>query len=135
MTALDVSRIVISYFTKRNRPITNLKLQKILYYIQKDFLQNLGYPAFEEEIQAWRHGPVVPSIYDEYKRFVAMPIIQSSINTDDVNPEELNHISQVCNRYLNVLPWDMVQKTHSEKAWRSNYVEGENNPIPIESIQ
>jgi uncharacterized phage-associated protein len=42
-------------------PISNLQLQKILYYIQKTFLEN-GMVAFDDEIEAWKFGPVVPAV-------------------------------------------------------------------------
>ena len=47
--------------------MTNMKLQKMLYYQQGFHLAYFGEPLFDEEIEAWMYGPVVPSVYDEYK--------------------------------------------------------------------
>lgn len=61
-TALDVA----DWFLRNPCPgeaITHLKLQKLIYYAQAWSLALLDRPIFSEEIQAWAHGPVIPSIY------------------------------------------------------------------------
>lgn len=47
--------------------ITNLKLNKLLYFAQGAYLARTGKPLFNEQIEAWQYGPVVPSIYRKYK--------------------------------------------------------------------
>ena len=47
--------------------ISNLKLQKLLYYCQGTYLAIKGTPLFEHPIEAWEHGPVVPEVYHQYK--------------------------------------------------------------------
>jgi len=54
--------------------VSNLKLQKILYFIQAEFLVVKGIPCFEEEIIAWGFGPVVLEVYHEYKVYGAAGI-------------------------------------------------------------
>ena len=49
--------------------ITNLKLQKLLYYAQGCVMALTDEPLFDEDIQAWEHGPVVPEIYHKYKSY------------------------------------------------------------------
>ena len=49
--------------------MTNMKLQKMLYYQQGFHLAYFGTPLFEEDIEAWMYGPVVPSVYEKYKGF------------------------------------------------------------------
>ena len=49
--------------------ITHLKLQKLLYYSQAWHLANYNESLFEEDMQAWTHGPVVPSVWQEYKDY------------------------------------------------------------------
>lgn len=49
--------------------ISNLKLQKLVYYAQAWHLAITDEPLFLDEIEAWKHGPVVPSLYIKYKRF------------------------------------------------------------------
>lgn len=59
MQALTIAAYIIRQCEEENSPINNLKLQKILYYIQMQHLQRYGLPAFDSPIEAWRHGPVV----------------------------------------------------------------------------
>ena len=47
--------------------ITNLKLQKLLYYAQGHYLAEQNTPLFNENFLAWEHGPVIRKIYDKYK--------------------------------------------------------------------
>lgn len=52
-----------------------LKLQKLLYYAQAWALVYLKKSLFEEDFEAWSHGPVLPSVWDQYKayRFESIP--------------------------------------------------------------
>ena len=52
--------------------ISNLKLQKLLYYAQGFHLALYDQPLFPEAIEAWTHGPVVPDLYRHYKSMVLM---------------------------------------------------------------
>lgn len=68
------ARDVANWFLGRiDRPagdsISNLKLQKLVYYAQAYYLAHHGKPLFDEELQAWTHGPVAPSVYREFKRY------------------------------------------------------------------
>ena len=60
-SALDLSKYIVSKCVREHCPISNLQLQKILYYIQKDFLLRDSI-AFADEIEAWQFGPVVPNV-------------------------------------------------------------------------
>ena len=47
--------------------MTNLRLQKLLYFAQGWYLARYGKPLFSDEIEAWTYGPVVPEVYQTYK--------------------------------------------------------------------
>ena len=133
--ALEIAKYIIDKFTKVNCPISNLQLQKILYYIQREFLQQ-GEIAFPEEIEAWQFGPVVPEVYRQYCGFGALPIrmrYMVRIELDDIRM--INPIIEK-KRILN--PWDMVSDTHSSgKAWDLIYRDGagDHQVIPQELIK
>ena len=67
-------KIIAKTDTEHGDTISNLKLQKMLYYMQGFHLAFFGTPLFEEEIKAWQYGPVVPSVYEEYKRYESKAI-------------------------------------------------------------
>ena len=68
----DVAKFFIGYATEQAKngqgePMTNLRLQQLLYLAQGWHLARYGKPLFEEEIKAWPCGPVVPEVYEAYK--------------------------------------------------------------------
>jgi len=49
--------------------ISPMKLQKLLYFIYRDYYQAKGTPLFTENFEAWQYGPVLRSVYDEFKTY------------------------------------------------------------------
>lgn len=87
---LDVCRYIINYSNREDYGVSNLKLQKLLYFIQVYFLMNSEdhQPCFSEKIEAWDFGPVVPVAYREYKQYGStdIPFVDSYINFDFDDP-------------------------------------------------
>lgn len=135
-TALDLSKYIVSKCKKDNHPISNLQLQKILYYIQKEFLKK-GSAAFLDEIEAWQFGPVVPGVYYHFCGFGAMPIFNSC---DDylINTEDASAIDRIIEEKRVLDPWVLVAETHKPGgAWERIYNHGQGNRkiIPVELIE
>lgn len=114
-SALDVAKYIINKCTIEHDAISNLQLQKILYYIQKWFLQN-GLIAFNDDFEAWQFGPVVLSVYNRYSSFGGTPIrLKYNIVLDSHYMDIIDPII-VLKRDLN--PWVMVDDIHGPgKAW------------------
>ena len=93
-----------------------------MYYIQRELLQS-GIDGFEDEIQAWQFGPVVPEVYRQYCGFGAIPI---RMKYDvEIGPEYTNIIDPIIEQKRILNPWDMVTDTHQAgKAWSLIYREG-----------
>ena len=72
---------------KEREGITNLKLQKVLYFAQAYYLSKIGKPLFSDNIEAWEYGPVIPDVYHKFKSKGSNPIIceedKSSLSDDD----------------------------------------------------
>lgn len=135
-TAMDLSKYIVSKCIEDGEPISNLQLQKILYYIQKTFLQN-GSIAFPDEIEAWQFGPVVPNVYYYYCGFGAMSItnVNNSFSPIGNDKKVMDSIIE-SKRILN--PWEMVSETHKpEGAWAQVYRDGSGNHevIPVDLIK
>ena len=114
-SALDVAKYVVNKCTIEHDAISNLQLQKILYYIQKWFLQN-GLVAFDDDFEAWQFGPVILSVYNQYSSFGGAPIrLKYNIVLDSNDMDIINPII-ILKRDLK--PWVMVDDIHSSgKAW------------------
>lgn len=135
-TALDLSKYVISKCVEDGHPITNLQLQKILYYIQVYFLQHDDI-AFLDAIEAWQFGPVVPNVYYYYCGYGAMPII-STHEIFIVESKDKSIINSIVESKRDLDPWKLVEETHRKNgAWDQTYKNGSGNRkiIPTELIK
>lgn len=151
---LDVCRYVINYSNDKDYGISNLKLQKILYFIQAYFLTNTpkGIPCFKEKIEAWDFGPVVPEAYREYKQYGSanIPVMLSFIDFDDddiwnserksfdsnvISNEHKEMINAVVDKFANYSATDLVTLTHRQAPWKEAYVSHMNNEITIDAIR
>jgi uncharacterized phage-associated protein len=65
------------------RPLTQIEVQKLLFFSEGWHLAIVGKPLFDEEFQAWANGPVIPSIYDRLKRYSSHTIPRSEIKSLD----------------------------------------------------
>lgn len=88
--ALDIAKWLIAYNffkseTEGEDLITNLKLQKLLYYVQSASLAFYNKKLFENKFEAWRHEPVIPQIYRIYKKYDSNPITEGEFVDLDKN--------------------------------------------------
>lgn len=147
---LDICGYVINYSNKMNFGISNLKLQKILYFIQAVFLINRDKPCFTEEIEAWDFGPVVPEAYHEFKRYGSLDIPtvtsyyeqsdnwnfeRTTYNDKDIADGDKELINEVINKFSGYAATDLVNITHQQMPWLDAYVPHMNNIITKESIK
>jgi uncharacterized phage-associated protein len=68
-TAQQVADYIVWSSHESGSFLSNLKLQKLLYYVQAWHLAVYGRPLFPEKFQAWIHGPVIPEIYRRYEGY------------------------------------------------------------------
>ena len=134
-SALDIAKYVINKCTSEKYPISNLQLQNILYYIQREFLQ-CGSIAFLESIEAWRCGVVVPEVYKQYCGFGALPIRMRYIV--NIKQENLKIMNPIVEKKRLLKLWDMGSDICCQgKAWNLIYKNGlgEHEVIPQELIK
>ncbi len=130
---LLIANYIVHVALEEGISITNLHLQKILYYLQAESLVRTQNPLFDGEIEKWRLGPVVPTVYHEYKEYGSQPI--ADIATEMVFDEETmeidyikfddNRIDEDVRDIINPLiisllsqnAFDLVDKTHEHTLW------------------
>lgn len=131
------SAITISEYIIGALCVDNLKLQKLLYYSQAvNLVINNKKPLFEDKIEAWRYGPVVPNVYHKYK-YYGFDIIPVEIEEEkklhiDKNEQEV--IDMVLSYYGEMSSMELVARTHKEVPWVNAYKESKNNIITNESL-
>lgn len=113
---------VIGYCQLFEKNVTNLQLQKILYYVQGYSLKYSGTPAFDSVIEAWQYGPVVPEAYYDYCINGRNPLTvadpENAINRIDEKSDRkiLNKIIKACTE---MAIGTLVDKTHKEDPWKN----------------
>ena len=119
LKAQDVGRYFLYLAKQKGKPITNKKLQKLVYYAQAWSLVLNNKKLFSEPIEAWVHWPAVRSLYLQYKKFGFEPI-KEEIKADTLNisgkTKEL--LDTVWNAYGKLDAGYLEMLTHSEEPWR-----------------
>jgi uncharacterized phage-associated protein len=133
-SALDVAEYCLYYCTKKEKPISNLQLQKILYYVQANFLVKLGVPCFRDAIVAWKYGPVVEDVYYYYRDNVADAISISSYD-GGISEEDKPLVNEVCDSKSKYNAGALVGQTHNEDPWGDTYVTHASEIIEIDRIR
>jgi len=117
--------------------ISNLKLQKMLYYCQAYTLAMTGKVLFKEDIQAWDYGPVVREVYENYRKYSDsnIPVCDISDSCGLENETEEAIIRLVKAAKGSYSAFALKDMTHSELPWKSVYEKGKNNIIPVDTIK
>ena len=133
-SVLDVAKLFISLSSDDDSGISNLKLQKLAYYAQGFHLALFdGEPLFDESIEAWTHGPVVPELYHHYKKFGKSPIDPESIElTHELNSEQVSLIEEVHDVFGQFSAWKLRDMTHEETPWLAH--ESDASVIPHDEL-
>jgi len=111
-----VAECLISLSHQKRNPVSNLKLQKLLYYSQAWHLALFKQALFDEDIEAWVHGPVVPTVFRKYRDCRWSPIPDQGMNS---TPPFIAHLEEVWRVYGNLRAFDLERLTHSEDPWKN----------------
>jgi len=108
------------------------KLQKLLYYVQGWYVTWNDGPLFEDDLQAWKMGPVV---YDVWKHFMARPLHPEGVgNADNLTSAQRAHVRMVVDRYGMYSGAELERRAHHEDPWqdaRGDLPLSANSSLPI----
>lgn len=116
VTAHDVAKYIIADFHEAEDLITNMKVQKLLYYVQGWHLGLYKSPVFKEELQAWVHGPVQYEVYNQYREYRWNPI-SHEVEKPDFEQSLVRHIDQVLATYGGETAYMLELMSHQEDPW------------------
>lgn len=116
--------------------ISNLKLQKLCYYAQGVALAARGQPLFNDPIEAWLHGPVVPALYRKFREHGsgAIPPVHD-LDLAQFDPADRMILDDVYGYYGQFSGWRLRQMTHDEAPWKDAYEADMNHEIPHEALR
>lgn len=146
-TTESVANEFIKLSEQTNIDLTNMKLVKLMYIAQGLSLSLLDRPIFKNDnIEAWKYGPVVPSIYHEFKHFKSNPITSKSVTLDKnwqtssepnlIDEEDQKIVKLTWQLYRDIPVNDLVDLTHKTGTpWSLCYAPGENKVIKNDLIK
>lgn len=133
---IDVASYIINYSNEIGSPVNNLKLQKLLYYVQAAVLVKTNHMCFDSKIVAWKFGPAVPEAYRyfaEYGRddipnqegYKTIKLDNKTLRMSYTQPVEIDYttkriIRNVVDSYSNITnPLELSKKTRKEVPWKT----------------
>lgn len=135
--AIHIAQLLLTKFKDQSHSqefMTNLKLQKMLYYEQGFHLAAFGTPLFNESIEAWMYGPVVPAVYEHFSDKGSSGIEPAENEIFDLSEDEATLFNNVFDVYNQFSATKLVEMTHSEPPWCNSEV-GRGCVISNESME
>lgn len=136
--SLDVANFIVKYSNEKGYAINNIKLQKILYFIQAGFLVRYDRPCFRDDIEAWNFGPVVPIVYYAYLPYGGKNISyyrNQSNKATKIADEHRTLIGQVvdaCQKYTN---FQLIDITCHQKPYTEVYNSYSTTAIKLDTLK
>ena len=136
--AIDVARYLVKLAIEQRVPLSNLQLQKILFFLQREWMRNTGSPLFEDDFEAWQYGPVIRAVYNVFSVFGGEKIADldeidyfaelygtDSGDESRLTADQIDSIASIATIYFYIKPWDLVEMSHKEDgAWALVYGDG-----------
>lgn len=118
MTMNQLAQHILAVAKREGRSVTNLHLQKIMYFtlqkalkekvLDREELEEL----YDQNFLVWRYGPVVPPIYEKYSLYSASPIMVSGNYS-----ESFSTLDDIIKSLIEEKPFELVNKSHQESFW------------------
>lgn len=101
--------------------LSNMKLQKLLYYCQGFYFAKYGKKLFQEPIHSWQYGPVVQDVYHKYKNFGAsgIPNFEAPREFEQLCVQEQEMIDDVFDYFGQFSAIKLMNMTHAESPWKN----------------
>ena len=144
ITAIETSRLVLYLLNNKDYYLvehtSRLKLLKLLYYIQGYHLAMFNKPLFNDKIEAWLDGAVIPSVYKWMKNMTDIGIQDEEINKFAISdlklhPQQIKLIKEVLYIYNKYSGYGLVDKICKETPYLSSYENGKTNEITQDSLK
>lgn len=146
--SVHIAAYIINYSNEIGSPVNNLKLQKLLYYVQAATLVKTNHRCFSSKIIAWKFGPAVPEAYHYYAEYGRDDIPNQETHKDVkfndktlrmsyAKPTEIDYMTQkiirnVVDSYSNITnPFELSIKTRNEDPWKTTSL---NHEITCDAI-
>lgn len=125
--------------------INTMQLQKLVYYCQAYNLAWTGRALFRENVEAWRHGPVVRELWLLHQREISMTpdelrdaAVAKGQTVEQLEPDEQLVVDEICRVFGGMTGWQLRNRTHEEDPWKNSFDPEDpfpNQVIPIAAME
>jgi uncharacterized phage-associated protein len=135
--ATSIANFFIRKGIEDGKPIDQMKVQKLVYFAHGWYLAITNKPLLNEAIEAWRFGPVIPSLYHSLK-YSGNQAITSTISVrkdptiDETDPEVQAYLNRIWNLYSPLSGIQLSNITHEEETPWARIAKEFNNQIPAD---
>ena len=145
-SSLIVANRFLDMAKVNNDSLTPMQLLKLVYIAHGWMLGLHGRPLIEENVEAWKYGPVIRELYDEVRHYKGRSIkdsirvnekVQRKFLEDNLFTEERDIIQQVYDEYADYSGIELSRITHAKGTpWSEVYMPGSfGEVIPIDLIE
>ena len=137
-TALTIAKWFIAYAEANDADRSMLKVQKLLYYAQGHHLGQGKGLLFDDPIQAWDHGPVVPSVYHVFKGKGSRDldlVPEDDFEFHKVDTATSDFLIAVWEAYAQFSPWKLRNMTHEPGPWTETFNGAKHQVIPARAME
>ncbi|GAB6746116.1 hypothetical protein BOVMAS37_10570 [Streptococcus uberis] len=127
---LSMANLIVDLAVKNGKPISNLHLQKILYFVQAFFLVKIDSPIIDCTFSRWPYGPIIKEVYYAFNKYGAAEITDGVTSQDfpfeNIEITEIStsvffefedEVKKFIINLINRTPWDLVEITHKQSIW------------------
>lgn len=119
MKAIELAKHIINYAISIGKPVSNLQLQKILYFVDiYNIIHKDKRLITDKNFTAWKYGPVIIDVYKEFSNYGAYVIsIEQKFDECDIIPDNIKQIYGFVDYLLNnFTPWQLVEESHKKNS-------------------
>ena len=116
--ALDIAKFIVN----KNEGMTNLELQKILYYLYVLFYRKYEKDLFDDDFRALKYGPVIIEVYEYFNVYGSSQLFSYAPENLELSREEIDFLISMSKQLSNYDVWDLVESTHRYSPWKGKYM-------------
>lgn len=132
MKAQDLAQYIIN---RSSKGISNLELQKILYFVVLKHYKDTGEYLVDENFEAWQFGAIIYSVYMAYRNYGANNIDRTN-KSIEIEDSIKQRVDFVLSKLSNYTYWDWIDMLHAKGgAWERTYTAKKRGTIPRELIR
>jgi len=138
LSSIDVANFFVNLYKNSGyNDITNLKLNKLVYFAQAFHLAKFNSPLFPDEIEAWKFGPVIPSVYHAFQVCGDNVIHNEAgeFKREIYSPDEIDFLLDIDDKFGIYSAYALVELTHKPGSpWYESFHSGKNAVISRKSM-